>query len=155
MIQTGDFDFDGTPDSDRVVYHATDSENAIGEVSTRIGTGSPTTQTVVTDIAGNLTFDGTYWYQYDGWNRLIEVRSAGTLDPNDFEENGTLSPAVGHAAGSVVASYIYDGLGQLAPRRVAGQRLRQSAGRDVPVRGRAAGPGASDQPRRVAHRLRT
>ena len=41
--------------------------------------------------SGNLVFDGEYWYQYDAWNRLISVREAGALDPNDFLADGRLA----------------------------------------------------------------
>lgn len=37
------------------------------------------------DACGNLTFDGAFYYQYDAWNRLIQVnpaaRSVGTITP--------------------------------------------------------------------------
>ncbi|MBX3359546.1 MAG: hypothetical protein KF745_14090 [Phycisphaeraceae bacterium] len=39
--------------------------------------GSTTTQaTTRHDAAGNLTFDGTYFYQYDAWGRLLQINRA-------------------------------------------------------------------------------
>ncbi len=28
----------------------------------------------------NLTFDGENWYEYDAWNRLLQINDAGTLE---------------------------------------------------------------------------
>lgn len=32
---------------------------------------------LVYDLAGNLVFDGSYYYQYDGFNRLVQINLAG------------------------------------------------------------------------------
>jgi len=54
------------------------------------------------DEAGNLEFDGQYFYQYDAWNRLLQVNEA-EWDP------------IGEAVdiGLIVKHYTYDGHGRL------------------------------------------
>ncbi len=54
------------------------------------------------DAAGNQTFDGDYFYQYDAWNRLLQVNRA-------HESAGPGSPLV---LGALVKHYTYDGLGR-------------------------------------------
>jgi hypothetical protein len=51
------------------------------------------------DAAGNLQFDGMYFYQYDAWNRLIQV-NLGTRD-----SGGQV------VIGSLVKNWVFDGLG--------------------------------------------
>lgn len=43
--------------------------------------------TLVYDLAGNLVFDGRYFYQYDGFNRLVQINLAGDLTGADFDPN--------------------------------------------------------------------
>jgi hypothetical protein len=73
----------------------------------------PTTTPFAHDIVGNLVFDGVYWYQYDGWNRLVQVNEAGELETADFLDNGYLDPESEHDPGDPVARFVYDGLGRL------------------------------------------
>jgi len=54
------------------------------------------------DAAGNLEFDGQYFYQYDAWNRLIQVNEA-EWDPIAEEID----------IGDLVKNYTYDGHGRL------------------------------------------
>jgi len=65
-----------------------------------------TNQTSVTpvkyDAAGNLQFDGTYFYQYDAWNRLIQVNQAAQ------DTGGQV------VIGVLVKNWSFDGLGRLA-----------------------------------------
>ena len=63
---------------------------------------------------GNLVFDAVYWYQYDGWNRLVQVNGAGELEATDFLADGHLDPDSEHDPGDPVARFVYDGLGRLA-----------------------------------------
>lgn len=42
---------------------------------------------LIYDGAGNLVFDGVFFYQYDGFNRLIEIRDVGLLTTDDFDPN--------------------------------------------------------------------
>jgi RHS repeat-associated protein len=73
------------------------------------------------NIVGNLVFDGVYWYQYDGWNRLVQVNEAGSLTEDDFDTSGFLIPPDPNdpndpngVVGDPVARFVYDGLGRLA-----------------------------------------
>jgi RHS repeat-associated protein len=79
--------------------------------------GILTTKTAVHDRAGNLVFDGRLLYQYDGFNRLVQVNEAGTLvAPADFETgSGKVVPTGDplHAPGPKLAEFVYDGLGRL------------------------------------------
>lgn len=43
---------------------------------------------IIFDYAGNLVFDGEYWFQYDGFNRLIQANYAGGLTGSDFNAAG-------------------------------------------------------------------
>ena len=55
-----------------------DARNQIDTIKTE-HTGGPTAGTTTQarhDAAGNLTFDGEYWYQYDAWNRLVQINAA-------------------------------------------------------------------------------
>ena len=84
------------------ITHETDGQNKVAEVRTHEGDPGvlQTTQTRY-DPVGNMTFDGTYFYQYDAWNRLIQVNRA-TLDQNSevvIEE--------------LVKHHSYDGFGRL------------------------------------------
>ncbi len=55
------------------------------------------------DGAGNLQFDGQYYYQYDAWNRLIQVNQAVA----------TGSPSGPIVIGLMVKHHTYDGVGRL------------------------------------------
>jgi hypothetical protein len=76
---------------------------------------------MVYDAAGNLTFDGSFWYQYDAWCRLIQVTAAGTLTAGDFLDHaggaarGKLNPDrnPAHQPADVLLRLAYDGLGRL------------------------------------------
>lgn len=63
------------------------------------------------DLAGNLVADGTYYYQYDAWNRLIQINYIGTAVFNSA--NGRMTSG---APGARVRQYVYDGLGRLIAR---------------------------------------
>ncbi|HOW71179.1 MAG TPA: hypothetical protein PKY77_11305 [Phycisphaerae bacterium] len=99
------------------ITHLTDQSNQI----TGVGTGNgPQPVYYLNDAAGNLVLDGTYVYQYDAWNRLVQVNLVGTLvydptnpDTDDFNAAGQIAPVQGHAIGSVVAWNTYDALGRL------------------------------------------
>jgi hypothetical protein len=62
--------------------HTVDAQNRVGTVvSTQPGPpgggqGASTTAFTRHDAAGNLIFDGTCFYQYDAWNRLLQVNRA-------------------------------------------------------------------------------
>ena len=65
-------------------------------------------QNLAYDEAGNLIYDGKHAFEYDGWNRLIEVAKAY---PNP-------SPGSGYSEGSVVATMQYDALGRRIVKEV-------------------------------------
>ena len=69
----------------------------------------------VYDQAGNLTFDGRLFYQYDAFNRLVRVHEASGLTPADFDYYGQLNRDPNHRpnVGQVLAHFNYDGLGRL------------------------------------------
>ncbi|MBN1491741.1 MAG: hypothetical protein JXA69_17645, partial [Phycisphaerae bacterium] len=68
---------------------------------------SATPTTLDYDLAGNLVSDGTYFLQYDGFNRLVQVNAVGTATLN---ANGEIT---GGSPGDVVVQFVYDGLGRL------------------------------------------
>ncbi|MCC7390710.1 MAG: hypothetical protein IT431_18335 [Phycisphaerales bacterium] len=53
------------------------------------------------DGAGNLKFDGSYYFQYDAWNRVVQVNHA------------TDDGAGGVVMGQLAKHFMYDGLGRL------------------------------------------
>ncbi|HOI54264.1 MAG TPA: RHS repeat-associated core domain-containing protein, partial [Phycisphaerae bacterium] len=78
-------------------------------------------KTLVHDHAGNLTFDGVYYYEYDYRNRLGRVTRCGSADGSaDFEASGLVKSASASKLGSVIASYTYDGLNRRLRKVVAG-----------------------------------
>ena len=58
------------------------------------------------DAAGNLRFDGTYVYQYDAWNRLVQVNQASW----DAQAG---APVVG----ALVKRWVYDAFGRVVQTR--------------------------------------
>ncbi|HOW73396.1 MAG TPA: thrombospondin type 3 repeat-containing protein [Phycisphaerae bacterium] len=99
----------------------TSAANAISQLVWR-SPGAPNANRTefVHDLAGNLVFDGTYVYQYDAWNRLVQVNLRGTLqctpanpDTSDFTVAGQLAPIQSRAIGALVGCYVYDAVGRL------------------------------------------
>ncbi len=142
FVRKDDSDGDGAWDDREFTHHATNSANEIDEFVTNGGGGAVATD-FVHDVAGNLVFDGAYWYQYDAWNRLLQVNHAGTLSATDFLTNGQLDPEPGHEPGELVARFAYDGLGRLVHKQGtldSGQLLKEDyydAVRRVHARGPA------------------
>lgn len=101
--------------------HFVDHANRIGGIAHDF---PPTNATInMNDVAGNLASDGIYYYQYDAWNRLVQVNEMGTawLGADGRPSMGQLGP--------VVARYAYDGLGRLIRKQSAvntGQTYIQS-----------------------------
>lgn len=109
-FSTGNLDGWGTPwvlpgataaDDTQSLTHSVNERNQLLSVDIP-ETGSH--RTARYDAAGNLIFDGTYYYQYDAWNRLIQVNQASS-------NGGPTDPVV---IGVLVKQYSYDGLGRLA-----------------------------------------
>ncbi len=67
----------------------------------------------VYDRAGNLVWDGRFYFQYDGFSRLVQVYYAVNLQPACFDSEGRLGSAYGNLLGAKVAAFTYDGLGRL------------------------------------------
>lgn len=70
------------------------------------------------DSAGNLRSDGVYFYQYDAWNRLVQINQA-IVNPNaPTMEPTSEDPIPLHEEpwfpGVLIKHFKYDGLGRLA-----------------------------------------
>ena len=99
-------------DSTTDIDHAVGLANEIVSVTTDDGS-TPVTAAYVHDLAGNLVFDGTLLYQYDGLNRLVQVNAAGDLLATDFDAAGQITGDPVPEAGATLAAFVYDGLGRL------------------------------------------
>ena len=108
QIDLNDDDDFGDPNEVILTHHATDMANEIDSITVNGGS-----TTLVYDIAGNLVFDGTLFYQYDGWNRLMQVNEAGDLTSTDFDSAGHLLDDPNLAPGDERMYCFYDGLGRL------------------------------------------
>lgn len=82
-----------------------DQFNALKSLRKQTGSTVTTTSTA-RDGAGNLICDGIYVYQYDAFNRLVQVNDKGGVT---VQTNGTLAGT----AGPWVKHFTYDGLGRL------------------------------------------
>ena len=75
------------------------------------GGGQAVQATPVYDAAGNLILDGSYFYQYDGLNRLMQVSEQGSvgysINPNTGQGSYSGTP------GNWLILYTYDALGRL------------------------------------------
>ena len=96
----------GSSSSGAATWEArTDAVNAQNQITSmqRASSASgavPPPQAMRYDEAGNLTFDGTYAYQYDAWNRLVQVNAAVVT-------NGAV------VLDRLLKHHTYDGLGRL------------------------------------------
>lgn len=88
---------------------ATDRRNRITEATSVFDSGTPVATQFTYDKHGNLEFDGTYYYQYDAWSRLVQVSRAELMDPPPTEGEQYLNPATI----VMVKHFTYDGLGRL------------------------------------------
>ena len=116
LARNDDFDGDGDLDATQAITHAVDHANQLETVTVTENGGDPATQTMIHDAAGNLVWDGRLFYQYDGFNRLVQVNEASRLDPNFYPFiNGKLYyyPDDPPPVGPTLATFIYDGLGRL------------------------------------------
>ena len=68
------------------------------------------------DAAGNLIFDGQYWYSYDAWNHLVGVDVAAE-DATNSGGYAVNTPMYGLRIGAWLKRYTYDGLGRLIETR--------------------------------------
>lgn len=95
---------DAAPDAGDFWY-LTGEKNEI-TTATRALDGASTNSTFRHDAVGNVIFDGSYFYQYDAWNRLMQINQA-TLGQ---AQGGQPAPIV---VGVFVKLFTYDGLGRL------------------------------------------
>ncbi|MCE7974373.1 MAG: hypothetical protein DYG92_08660 [Leptolyngbya sp. PLA1] len=109
---------DGSNSADdiRAVSHTVNGQNEITNFRTHTGNPMQGVDAEVRhDAAGNLIFDGTYFYQYDAWNRLIQINRAH-LEPGveNFGGDPPSTPVpLGIVADELIKHYTYDGLGRL------------------------------------------
>lgn len=108
---SGDADLDGDLDPAVETAHTTNLRNELQQVQRVVGGGTPTTGALVYDASGNLVCDGPgatdFFYQYDAWNRLVQVNRRGSLS---FSAAGEVT---GGAAGDWCVHLTYDALGRL------------------------------------------
>jgi YD repeat-containing protein len=108
------------------IEHDAQLDNALKSVLRVVNDGvnppSTTFTAFVVNAAGNQVFDGAYVYWYDAWNRLAQVREAGSLTVGDFDVDGKIVPGfgppgdVGHVPGPLVARFRYDARGRLVAK---------------------------------------
>ena len=91
--------------------HATDLRNEMTGIETDDGSG-PINTAHIHGAAGNLVADGSYYYQYDAFNRVAAIYELGTLT-----FNGAGIPSTGEP-GAWRSSYAYDALGRRISRQV-------------------------------------
>jgi hypothetical protein len=72
--------------------HSINERNQISQLSKTLGSGAPSTAACLYDAAGNLGFDGEFFYQYDAWNRLVQINRGTQL-------RRTLNPASQNSTG--------------------------------------------------------
>lgn len=101
--------------------HDTKADNSLAGIERVVG-GTATESVTVTDVRGNVAFDGTHYYQYDAWNRLVQVNEAGTLTVgetySDFDSQGQYLPCPGaNTPGPWIVRYVYDALGRLIEKQ--------------------------------------
>ncbi|NOT01740.1 MAG: hypothetical protein HOP29_14050 [Phycisphaerales bacterium] len=91
----------GAYDAVATVHHEARHDNRLAWLTTGDGASPPSQTSTPTphDTNGNLTGDGAYVYQYDAFNRLVQVRT-----PSQPGGGGNV-PLIG---------LLYDGLGRLA-----------------------------------------
>lgn len=98
------------------VVMATDVQNRLLNMGVFDDNGTVTSaQGFWYDRAGNLVSDGTYYYQYDAWNRLVQINLA-VGNPTYSLNNLTIVDAefeLPYIPGALVKNFAYDGLGRL------------------------------------------
>ncbi|MBX3381871.1 MAG: RHS repeat protein [Phycisphaeraceae bacterium] len=104
----------GTP----MVREIADATDARNRIDARTDTSVGSQEIAYTyDSAGNLRSDGAFFYQYDAWNRLVQVNEA--LANQGFTATGPGADENPVAAqerwwpGRMLKHYKYDGLGRL------------------------------------------
>ncbi|MFY7896452.1 MAG: hypothetical protein ACOVP8_09490, partial [Phycisphaerales bacterium] len=94
------------------VTHAVNQQSEITSVLQELYGSTPASANVVFlhDKAGNLAFDGQYYYSYDAWNRLVQINKASLPQPQPPPAQIGLDTVI---IGDLVRHYTYDGLGRM------------------------------------------
>ncbi len=136
------------------ITHGVNARNEItGIVNTPTSVGTTLPAPPTHDAAGNLTYDGTYFYQYDAWNRLVQVNATHVAEPPAGGGGGganepahpTLPPGV--VVDGLIKQFVYDGLGRRIETR-SPLGAGGGAGGTTPE-GAAAWPNGANVPLRV------
>src|ERR1044071_3846602 len=91
--------------------HIVNHANEINQIA--FSSGQPIQfQHFLNDPAGNLLSDGLFIYQYDAWNRLIQVNQLGTVAIETVGANA-FKIISADQLGALVCRYSYDGFGRL------------------------------------------
>lgn len=119
LADSGDFDGDGHVDA-RTINHDTNRTNEIESIDKTLAlygqSSQQSTTTYVSDAVGNLVCDGVYYYQYDAWNRLMQVSLATHNQSTGGNSPETNDPSQPWFAGKLVARYAYDSAGRLTSK---------------------------------------
>jgi YD repeat-containing protein len=103
------------PGDEYTQLRTTDNRNQIVGVSQIPDQPSSSPDAFAYDAAGNLIFDGTYFYQYDAWNRIVQINRAQYDSANrptgPPDTPGETDPFL--LIGPLVKHFTYDGLGRL------------------------------------------
>ncbi|HEX8876103.1 MAG TPA: AHH domain-containing protein [Phycisphaerales bacterium] len=99
------------------------SLNSIRDIHRKHDEGDDEWTPLEHDANGNQTWDGTYFYQYDAWNRLVQVNAATQLHWFWFAADGMfklrptgaqyLPTCPNPQLGWVIKHHTYDGVGRL------------------------------------------
>ena len=94
------------------VTHDVNAQSEIESVLQQIHAQNPTSAqtTFFHDDAGNLKFDGQYYYSYDAWNRIVQINKASLPQPQPPPAELGIEDVI---IGDLVRHYTYDGLGRL------------------------------------------
>ncbi len=116
VIRTGDFDGDGVADPTRYLHHGVNGANEVTAISEYAEgeTPMPPATPIVSDPAGNQVADGTYYLQYDAWNRLVQVNLIGTaMIAQETTTEHKMGQIISGQLGDLICRYAYDAMGRL------------------------------------------
>ncbi len=99
----------GGADETAEVFH----DHGLANELTSVAIDAAPAQPILHDAAGNLVWDGRFFYQYDGLNRLVQVNHGDQLSSADFDATGKLLPEATGTPGALLTHLTYDGLGRL------------------------------------------
>lgn len=97
------------------VRYVTNKRNEITSATYRTASNGTESVTFAYDKAGNLIFDGSYYYQYDAWNRLVQINPATPVIPQQgfVPGNPEDEPVAFTVSATVIKHFVYDGAGRL------------------------------------------